>query len=406
MRCHDSRCVLRSHLLPVLMTTFFRNLRRGAAATRLKRALRGLDQFVAGVAGRVAANGARRHILFEVFNGIGVAAQAPVMLELQHRGCQVSAASGALTPAALEDLLRQHGVDPSVVIPERQARHGRFDLKVVSDAPVIRSWRVATVAYLHHGTSFANSADPFALGVLRVGDVTHLLALSEAEVELGRRRLGPDLGARMRVTGQPKLDQLLHGDFDRAAFLRSLGLAPDRQTVLIASHWRPESLFRSTNLQPLARYAASCGHNVLVTAHPRLLDEGVDGSDWRAQLQQRFQGPAIRVVDSVPSSRALLRTADVLLCDFSSIRVEFATLFRPIVIVQHQAMSWSDPRLRDLWHATADFLEPGDDVGTHIEAALARGLDEPAARTRLLDYALEYLGTSTSRTADVILSLP
>lgn len=371
--------------------------------------IRGTDAMVGRLVRRLRPR-AQRRVLFDVRNRIGFEAQAPVIRELQARGVvDVDVASGLLDDDDLRQLLGENGLGNARVVSPRLARHRRYDLIVLTDSRTIPVWRRTRVAYLHHGSSFGNIAEPYAFGFLRDGSITYLFCLTEPEVANAIRLLGEEVRSRLIVTGQPKLDGLTTGAHDRDRYLASLGLDPALPTVLLSSHWSAQSLFRGCDIEPLAEFCAAHDINVLVTAHQHLLDCGSrhysGGVDWLSQLERRFDGPRMRILARLPSRWPMLAASDVMVGDHSSLRLEYATLFRPIVMFRHPDHEFSDPELERRWCHTAAFRRDGAGLVDALAGALAEPSVDRARRQELLDYATAYLGRSAERTAGVVEAL-
>lgn len=341
--------------------------------------------------------GWRPRVLFDVRNGFGFDAQGPVVHELLRRHhVRVDLASGTLSSEVLADMIAMHGVPDARVVSPALARRGRYEAVIITDSPSVRGWRSTTVIYLHHGTSFGNLDPPYALAFLLDGTATHLLALSDAEVTHFVARGGAGLRRRMFVTGQPKLDRLVNGAHDRERFLRSVGLDPSRPTVMLASHWRPESLFRSVPLDLLA--GAFEGHriNLLVTAHSHLFRQREakfsGGVDWDHELRCAFHGDFVRVFASVRDNTPLLHAADLLVADQTSVHAEYAVLGRPMVIYNHPSFRYGDSITAELLRATSAFVDDPAALGPAIAAALRDPNVDRAARARYIDHVVSCVG--------------
>jgi hypothetical protein len=375
---------------------------------RVKRLVRAID---AGV-GHALRQVRRPAVLFEAWNGFGFDAQLPVIAELIANGrvrprvVAVGLHHGLFDDAVLAMRLREYGLDPAIIVSVAAARRHRFDMIIVTDEPVVWNWRHPPVAYLHHGSSYANLPELYALQFVQRGAVNYLFCVAEGEVEYCVRQLGEAVRPWLIVTGQPKIDALVHGSYDRAAYLSGLGLDPARKTVLVASHWRPESLFRSGDLRPLRDALLVGDVNVIVTAHHLLFaTERVDwsgGIDWLSRLQRLFNGPRMRVLARVQDNRPMLAAADVLIGDHSSLHLEYATLQRPMIIYWARSYGSPDPVMDALLRATADVVDTTAPIPALLDQALANPVIDAAPRRRMLKRALDYVGESAKRVAEVI----
>ncbi len=376
----------------------------------LLKPVKGFVRSVDSAIGRVVGIGRVPAVLFDVHNGLGLEAQAPVIDHLVRSGrVQVDVASALLAATELSQRLAAHGIGRDHVVRPGAAAHRRYALVVITDSPTVRNWRRPPVAYLHHGSSFANLPSPYSLEFLVDGTARYLFCLCDAQVLHCRRLLGSSLGDRLIVTGQPKLDALARGGYDRAAYLGGLGLDPARKTVLLSSHWREEALFRSRDLEPLRDHLAALDVNVVVTAHHNLFSverhQLSGGIDWLARLKRIFTGARMRVLSRLPDNQPLLAAADVLIGDHSSLHLEYATLYRPMIIYKRPDFAFSDPVMFELLQATATVVDSVEAMLRPVDEALNSGSVDPVARRRLLEYGLAWLGTSGRRTADVIEAL-
>lgn len=349
-------------------------------------------------------------VLFDVHNPIGLDAQAPVIRHLLARGyVQVAVAAGSSPPGDLAEWLSLRGIDPGHMVSASAARHRRYQVTVITDAPGIAGWRRTQVAYLHHGSSSGNLPVPYAFKYLTEGTAHYLFCLCAAEVEHCAALCGESFRSRLAVTGAPKLDALAAERYDRAGFLGSLGLDASRKTVLLSSHWRHDALFRACRLEVLRDYFAAAEANLLVTAHYHLFNPKSErfsgGIDWLDRLRTLFNGPRMRVLPRVIDNRMLLAASDVLVGDQSSIHLEFAVLFRPMILYQHPAHSFSDATLYALVQNSAAFVGSVEEMPSRIDHALGSGSIDLDARRRLLDYCFAYLGEAGLRTAMAVESL-
>lgn len=163
------------------------------------------------------------------------------------------------------------------------------------------------------------------------------------------------LAARMRhfqvsETGWPKLDPL----FDPA--VQPLENAGDRPVVLYASTFT-RRLTSAPYLIDTVRALSKTGRwRWLVTLHPKLPGELV--RQWRA-LQGEFL-QYVETKDAIP----FLKSGDVMLCDTSSILMEFMTQLRPVVTFRNGG-DVAAPHLINV-------LEPSE-----VEPAIERALSQP-----------------------------
>lgn len=380
----------------------------GRAAKRGISCLHWADENISSLKHRLLPD-SHRIALFDVCNYFGFAAQAPVIRHLMARGIlRVEVTSGALPTHELVRILGHYGIDNRVVVEPSAAARRKYDVCVITDDPTVRLWRRTKRAFLHHGSSFGNRASPYAFEILRDGVADYLLCLSSAEFAHGVSTFGESFNTRAAIVGAPKLDTIVNGHWDRPSILASLGLDPEKRTVLLASHWMPESLFRACDMGVLRDYFAAIDVNLLVVGHHHLFN--IDSArfsgniDWSHRLHQIFYGPRMRVIEKVHDNAPLMYVADMLVADHSSIHLEYAALYRPLVLYDN-GVSYEDPILRMALGQTVMFAPSVDAMPEMIGDGLDRGFVDHGARQRLLDYAFDYLGRSGERSAIVLESL-
>lgn len=148
-------------------------------------------------------------------------------------------------------------------------------------------------------------------------------------------------------TGWPKLDPL----FDSA--VRPLDVPRDRPVVLYASTFTRRLSSAPHLLETIRHLSASGRWRWLVTLHPKL-DPGL------VRAYRALEGEYLHYV-STDQVIPYLKAGDVMLCDTSSILMEFLVQLRPVVTFRNGAPG---PQLLDI-------SDPAQVEGT-IERALAR----------------------------------
>ncbi len=132
---------------------------------------------------------------------------------------------------------------------------------------------------------------------------------------------------RVAETGWPKLDPLFAEE--SALSLRDK-LGTDKPIVLYASTFSP-SLTSAPELYETIRSLSLRGNwHWLVTLHPKMEQELV--ARYRG-----LAGPQLTFFESHEDVLPLLKTADAMLCDTSSIAIEFQMLNRPLVTYRTKA---------------------------------------------------------------------
>ena len=188
--------------------------------------------------------------------------------------------------------------------------------------------------------------------------------------------------AAIRLIGMPKVDRLVDGSLQRLAVLTSLGLDPERSTVLYAPTWSPQSSLNRLGIDLIRRLAA-LRVNVIVKLHDRSRDARArysGGVDWPAAVADVL--PAGRGV-LAPSSDICpyLEAADLMVTDHSSAGFEYLLLDRPIVRIHV-------PELIESAQVHGDYVSLLTDVSESVVAdaaltvrAIERGLANPACKS-------------------------
>jgi len=187
--------------------------------------------------------------------------------------------------------------------------------------------------------------------------------------------------AAIRLTGMPKVDQLVDGSLQRDDVLTSLGLDPRRQTVLYAPTWSPDSSLNRIGLDLIRRLTA-LPINLIVKLHDRSRDArarysgAVDWPEAVASLLPAARGVLAPGADICP----YLEAADLMLTDHSSAGFEYLLLDRPIVRIHVPELIASAQIHRDYVALLADVSESAIDVASAV-SGVERGLANPAAKS-------------------------
>jgi CDP-Glycerol:Poly(glycerophosphate) glycerophosphotransferase len=205
----------------------------------------------------------------------------------------------------------------------------------------------------------------------------------------------------IRLIGMPKVDCLVDGSLDGSRVARSLGLRPERPTVLYAPTWSPASSLNSLGID-LVRALARRPVNVIVKLHDRSCDprpQYSGGLDWRAALEPHLE-PGSRVLAASADICPYLAAADVMITDHSSSAFEYLLLDRPLVRIHV-------PQLLDVAHVHRDYIRlltdvaestiGVDDTVDAVERALADPGCRSTTRRRVAADLFHQPGTATAR---------
>ncbi len=318
----------------------------------------------------------RIRVLFLVTNEIGFANQAP-LIEALRQDARFYVATHALNPAFDASALSQASLFERCRVGPRRARFIPWHYIITSDT--LEFWPLwnAIGVSIEHGSCIGNGhltpgREIWALHILTTSNIEigfvpgqeHLQLLAERypETRTAHHKAFFDYGVA-KLAGLPALSA------QRATILSQLELDSARKTILIASHWTPMALLRDMGAEMIdwvcSRQPTS---NIVITAHPKLWtlkrEDGFSGTDLIDQikiLQRRH--PNLRFVPT-GMPMPLLAAADVLICDHSSIRVEFALLDRPAALYRNPCFVYESKRTEALFRNASWVFDNLEALGT------------------------------------------
>jgi hypothetical protein len=207
----------------------------------------------------------------------------------------------------------------------------------------------------------------------------------------------------IRLIGMPKVDCLVDGSLERDAVLRSIGLPPERPTVLYAPTWSPASSLNRVGIELVERLRR-LPINLIVKLHDRSCDRRPQysgGIDWRAALVPHLRkGSAILApgADICP----YLVAGDAMITDHSSAGFEYLLRDRPLVRLHVPELIHLANIHEDYVRLLASVSESTNDVDDTI-AAVERALANPMAlsstRRAIAAGLFHEPGTATARCA-------
>ena len=210
----------------------------------------------------------------------------------------------------------------------------------------------------------------------------------------------------IRLIGMPKVDALVDGSLSRRAVLASLGLSPDRPTVLYAPTWSPASSLNKLGVALVERLRA-LPVNVIVKLHDRSCDlrqQYSGGIDWRAALQPHLAAGSAVLANAADICPYLV-ASDVMVTDHSSAGFEYLLRDRPLVRIHVPELITLADIHQDYVQLLSDVSESTSDVDD-TAAAVERALADPAARSATRRAVAADLfhepGTSTARCAEAL----
>ena len=221
----------------------------------------------------------------------------------------------------LEGFYEPMGIDPDQILPLDEALSQPFDVAIcahTSDTMIPDD--VGRSIQIFHGVSFKN----FAVRE-KVLKYDYLCLSGRYHAERFRDQgLIREGGSSCLVTGFAKTDALLAAGSLRDAYLTQLGMDPSRPTILFAPTGGKYNALEDGGLERIQAIKAEGCWNLLLKPHDhpkRPIDraalEALESSDFRL----------VRDIDVIP----LLKVADLLITDASSVAMEYTLLDRPIV---------------------------------------------------------------------------
>jgi CDP-glycerol glycerophosphotransferase (TagB/SpsB family) len=204
----------------------------------------------------------------------------------------------------------------------------------------------------------------------------------------------------------PKVDALVDGSLTREAVLTSLGLAPDRPTVLYAPTWSPASSLNSLGVALLQRLR-TLPVNVIVKLHDRSCDlrpQYSGGVDWQATLRPHLAAGAAVLATSADICPYLV-ASDVMVTDHSSAGFEYLLRDRPLVRIHVPELIALANIHKDYVQLLAEVSESTsgvDDTVAAVERALVNPRALSATRRAVAEDLFHEPGTATARCAEAL----
>jgi hypothetical protein len=362
-----------------------------AAAIRV---LRAADRAIARATGR-------RRVLIEVRTPMNLVVLEPIWKRLL-ADARVSLEFTAEYTEQVTPMLRARAL-PTVA--RARTRWRRYDLALSADpwnASVLR--RCLRRINMFHGV--AGKYDLDSPRKLRFDFSVYHRVLFPNESRLRRYvDAGVVSSAQAVLTGFPKADALVRGDWPRQELRTRFGLRPGVATVLYAPTFSPASSLQRAG-ESIIEALLTAGYNVIVKLHDRSMvpnPKYTEGVDWPERLMRfaaRDGFVLVRDADVTPC----LAAADVLVTDHSTVGFEFALLDRPLVV-------YDAPHLREVARIDAEkwvMLRSMAEVvqtSTQLVDAVRRGLERPERRRdarREAQSLFAYAGTATDRALETV----
>jgi CDP-glycerol:poly(glycerophosphate) glycerophosphotransferase len=207
----------------------------------------------------------------------------------------------------------------------------------------------------------------------------------------------------IRLVGMPKVDCLVDGSLDRDGVLRSIGLPPERPTVLYAPTWSPASSLNRFGVD-LVKRLRQLPINVIVKLHDRSCDprpQYSGGTDWRAALVPHLEKGSAILAPGADISPYLV-AADAMITDHSSAGFEYLLRDRPLVrihVPELIELANIHPDYVRLLASVSESTRDLDDTVAAVGRALVNPMSLSSTRRATAAELFYQPGTATARCA-------
>ena len=303
-------------------------------------------------------------------------------------------------PSLAREIYSEAGKDARLISPLR-ASFMKFDAYITADLLWVKLPRGTRRIFTFHGVAgkyghvYDSPADS-----MRDWDRLFFINRRRMRNFVSSGAIDPE-SAAARLVGYPKLDCLVDGSLKRDEVLNSLGIDPQRQTVLYAPTWSPHSSLNKMGEELVERLCAA-GYVVIVKLHDRSRDPAhihSGGIDWVSRLEPVLARSAGHLATGSDAS-LYLAAADALITDHSSVGFEYLLLDRPLIRIEM-------PELIAATNIHADYVSLMAEASTTVQTveqaviAVERALSEPmqksVSRKAVADELFYRPGTATVR---------
>jgi hypothetical protein len=211
------------------------------------------------------------------------------------------------------------------------------------------------------------------------------------------------------VTGIPKLKQLKNINSKKTPLLEDLGLDIKRQTILVSSHWTEMSILRDFGVSIVDFLLDTFPDlNIIITAHPKLW--GIEDLDFNGDnlknelLKYNSLLPNFKFVQT-GNPYELMETSNFMLCDHSSIRVEYSLLSKPAGLYRNHDFICESQEIDNLYRTSSSVFS---NLFELIEVVnQLKSTDYPGVQKNkaLRDFFFEDSENAAKKIHDIMLSL-
>lgn len=161
----------------------------------------------------------------------------------------------------------------------------------------------------------------------------------------------------VRVVGSLLSDQMR---IEKNIDIQSLGLDINKKTIMICSTWGPHSLIQSQGhnfINEIPKIAND--YNIIISVHLNNFTVSKSGCDDISGLLDRIEQTNVYINKSFQVPHLLLRNADILITDITSLGLYYPMLGRPIIFLDNQKTEFEPcaliPELRKVAYVINDF---------------------------------------------------
>lgn len=373
----------------------------------IKTAIRSLDDWIYDSIGPI-------RVLFVVSNEFGFAAQQPILAAMRQAGgfrIGVTVESmtdfPTFTDAYLEDEFQKYFVEL------KKSSFMKWHYIMHSDTPLAYFHRNAAHIISSHGAAWGNTNPDWQVTMYNHPCTDMAFILSRNFEYFAEETMGAKFGDGAPLyfaVGAPKLDPMLNGVYDRNATLRELGLPADRKTILVTSHWTENSVLTKWGAQIVEELAPLAGeYNIIVTAHGNIWElpgtHEFNPSKLYSNLEYIADKSNFISFKKSGNVNKLLFSSDVLICDNSSVAVEFSTLDKPLVFYEGAGENMCSAQVRELYENASHCFSTLDGVREACREALANPAAKSDARRKMARYFIDNPGHASETVVRLIKSL-
>lgn len=303
-------------------------------------------------------------------------------------------------PSLAREIYSEAGSDARVISPLR-ASMMKFDAYLAADLLWVTLPRGTRRIFTFHGVAgkYSDQYDSPACS-MRHWDRFFFINRRRLRNFIASGAIEHDSEA-IRLVGYPKLDCLVDGSLNRDEALGSLGINPQKQTVLYAPTWSPYSSLCEMG-EALVKRLCAAGYAVIVKLHDRSRDSAMahsGGVDWAARLEPLLARSGGHLASGSDAS-LYLAAADALITDHSSVGFEYLLLDRPLIRIEMPrliAKTNIPAEYVSLLAEASDSVRAADEAVASVERALSEPLRKSASRKAVADELFYRPGTATRR---------